>query len=445
MTDLVLVYPYFSSDQSIFKFPPLGLGQLASYARSHGYSVEIVDCTFMSEEEALRRVQDAKARVVGISCMSSMQDAAIRFAHKVRQHCDLLVAGGPLPTAVPAEFVDHFDLVVLGEGEDTLLEILNAQDAKGEFNMEGIAYLKDGKIAVTRPRALRKDLDSLPFPARDLFEHGYKSYFMRKYGYTITSLMASRGCPFDCEFCSRPVFGSTYRGRDASKIVDEMEEIGSYGYERIWVADDVFPISKKAGLDICDEIIKRGLDPTWESLCRVDVLDDELASCMRRAGCHRIFFGMETGNERMLKLMNKRISVEQGIKAVKVAKAAGIKVGGFFILGYPSETNETLLDTIRLASSLPFDYLSLTLPYPIPGTRLYERVKGRMVLKDIKVEKHGLVKHSLIYKSEFSSSKLKFGIAKAMAQHYARSTMGSYYGFVKPFEIITDYVFRVLR
>jgi len=142
--------------------------------------------------------------------------------------------------------------------------------------------------------------------------------------------------------------------------------------------------------------------------------------------------------------MNKKIKVDQVRRAVKSTVEAGIGAGAFFIMGYPGETDTTMLDTIKLASSLPFDYVSLTLPYPIPGTRLYDRVKGRMIMDDLKKETHGLVKHELIYGSDFSANKLKFGILKAMTQHKLRKMLGKNYRLIEPLERVTDKIFSAM-
>lgn len=293
-----------------------------------------------------------------------------------------------------------------------------------------------------------EDLDSLPFPARELYDHeSYKRYFRRYHGYTITSMITSRGCPFECDFCSRPIFERTYRTRSPANIVDEMESIISYGYDRIWIADDIFPINKKLGVKICDEILRRGLDVEWECQCRADLIDKELAAKMKGTGFYRIFFGLESGNDEVLRIMRKRITVEQAKRADYTADYAGIKVRAFFILGYPGETTETMLDTIRFASSLPLDYLSFTVPYPIPGTGLYDKVKDRVVTDDWIKPKHSPLKHTLIFRSDFTSTKLKFGILKGKTQHYIRRHLGGkgYFLIGRPFELLTDYIFKAIR
>src|SRR3990170_6252450 len=172
MVDLLLIYPYFNDDNSIFKFPPLGIGYIASYVRSHGYSVSIIDCTFMREEEAAAKAKSLKPKVVGIYSMLNMKDPAIRLAKQLRAHSDLLIAGGPFPTTSPETFLNDFDVAVMGEGEDTVLEILKSFDRKdGLSKVDGIVYKKgkNGPAVATPRRTPRKDLDSLPFPARDLY------------------------------------------------------------------------------------------------------------------------------------------------------------------------------------------------------------------------------------------------------------------------------------
>jgi anaerobic magnesium-protoporphyrin IX monomethyl ester cyclase len=174
-------------------------------------------------------------------------------------------------------------------------------------------------------------------------------------------------------------------------------------------------------------------------------MDTEVATAMKSSGCIRVFFGIESGNNSVLGIMNKHITTSQAKNAVKVAKAAGLKAGAFFILGYPGETDKTVLETIRFASALPLDYLSFTMPYPIPGTPLYERVKGHGVsLEDWEEPKnYHLIRHKLLYESGFSEGKLKFAIAKAQAQFYGRKILkeGGYRVLGMPFERLTDYAF----
>ena len=257
-----------------------------------------------------------------------------------------------------------------------MLELIQQFENGSDFSqIKGIAYRdKDtGQVKRTSPRGLVNDLDELPPPSRYLFDnYSYKKYYSVKFGYKTTAIMTSRGCPFTCDFCSRPVFGNEFRSRSASKVADEVEEVISLGYNRIWFADDCFTLNRKRLIEVCDEIIKRGLKIGWECLSRVDTLDSETADKMKQAGCVRMFFGIESGNDSTLKIMKKQITTKQAYNATQICKKKGIKAGAFFILGYPGENDKTILDTIKFASSLPLDYLSFTLPYPIPGTPLFD-------------------------------------------------------------------------
>jgi anaerobic magnesium-protoporphyrin IX monomethyl ester cyclase len=449
---VTLVYPYFqpSNDYSIFRFPPLGLGYLASFLQRHRIEVDLVDCTFLKEREALDRVRRYNPDMIGIYSMYSMKDKSLEMAKLLRQDCELLVTGGPLPTTDPIEFLNYFDIVAIGEGEETILEIVKQSEDHGDLSrVKGIAYKKKGKPIFTPPRGFIKDLDTIPFPAREFFDNrAYKRYYSGKFGYTTTSVMTSRGCPFKCDFCSRPVFGNGFRTRSAKNIVDEVEEVVKLGYGRIWFADDCFTLQRNRLLRICDEIIGRGVRVQWECLSRVDTVDKEVTEKMKRAGCVRVFFGIESGNDKVLKLMRKQITADKARQAVIATRNSGIEVGAFFIVGYPGEDSNTIHDTISFASALPLDYLSFTMPYPIPGTPLYERVKNRIISKDWQEPKRlSLVKHKLVFRSAVSEGKLKFAILKGMAQFELRKHLGErLYRFVgPPLEHMTDYVYNLMH
>ncbi|HYA78286.1 MAG TPA: radical SAM protein [Verrucomicrobiae bacterium] len=454
MKTVTLVYPYFKPrvDTSIFRFPPLGLGYVAAYLKQHGISVGIVDCTFLNQKQALKKIIDSKPQVIGIQSMYSMRNKSIELAHLLRDHCELLVAGGALPTTQPEVFLRNFDVAVIGEGEQTMLEIVDELANGGDLSqIKGIAY-KDkatGQVKRTSPRELVDDLDTLPPPSRDLFDnYSYKKYYFRRFGYKTSVIMTSRGCPFTCDFCSRPVFGDEFRARSASKVADEIEEVISLGYNRIWFADDCFTLNRKRLIEVCDEIIKRGLKIGWECLSRVDTLDSVTADKMKQAGCVRMFFGIESGNDSVLKIMNKQITTKQAYIATHLCKKNGIKAGAFFILGYPGENDKTILNTVKFASSLPLDYLSFTLPYPIPGTPLFERLSGELVSEEWEEPKNiHMIKHKLLFDSQVSEFKLKFAVIKGMIQFYTRKYMGEKgYSFIsRPIEAVTDTVYEVMK
>ncbi len=453
---VALVYPYFhpTKDNSIFRFPPLGLGYIAAALKKQGVEVELIDCTFMQFREAIERIKRAKPKIVGFYSMFSMKKTTLELTQCLRNEGlekSLFVVGGPLPSWAPESFLDTFDVVVVGEGEQTMTELAECFDQGKELSdVKGLVFRKGNRFVNTGPRGFIEDLDILPSPTRELFDNeSYKRYYINHFGYSTTAMITSRGCPFSCDFCSRPIFGADMRSRSVNNIVDEVEEIAGLGYDRVWFADDCFTLNRNHLLDVCKEIVRRGVKIGWECLSRVDTMDAEVAKGMKHAGCIGVFFGIESGNDSVLGLMNKHISTIQAEKAVYAAKAAGLKVGAFFIVGYPGESNKTVLDTVRFASGLPLDYLSFTLPYPIPGTPLYERVKdhGVSIEEWEEPKNYRLIRHKLLYASGFSEDKLKFVIVKAQVQFYGRRYLGKkVYGVVGwPFEHLTDFAFRLMR
>jgi anaerobic magnesium-protoporphyrin IX monomethyl ester cyclase len=504
VTSVLLVYPFFrrSLDRSRFRFPPLGVTYVAASLREAGHDVRLLDCTFLRRDVALRQAVAATEDVVGVYCMATMLEDCRAFARAARSHGRLLVAGGPLPTCDPHAFLADFDVVVCGEGEQTMCELLAAREAGADLAaVPGVvcgtgararaskdARGRDTAAAGTRagatspasagpvadaragsrlpagprtgagdagmqstcacapPRAFQSNLDRIPFPARDLLPNAqYIRFGKRAYGHSITTVMSTRGCPFQCEFCSNVVFGSSYRERSAGNVVDEIEQALRLGYERISFADDVFTLNAARVTEICEEIARRRLRFGWECLGRVDSFDRATAALMKQAGCFRVFFGIESGNDGVLKLMNKRITTAQARRSVHAAHDAGLEVGAFFILCYPGETDDTVLDTLRFAGSLPLDYVGLTMPYPLPGTALFERV-GDRVSREWRPQDSPLMNQVLTFDADFSATKMRFAIVKGRVQFAIRRRMGSLApAALKLFEWPTDRVFRLLR
>ena len=448
--DVLLIYPYFNEelDRSIFRYPPLGLGYLASMLRMNGMSVQLLDCSFIDPPRALRIARRMHARIVGIYSMVTINHHATEMAKALRKETELLVAGGPLPSLVPEEFLDIFDLVVLHEGEHTFLEVVkNHLEGTPWKDVLGIAYLGDeGDCHKNQNRPFESHLDSLPFPARDLFPNkSYKHYWNTLYGYTITSQITTRGCPYLCDFCSNPIFGRSYRERSAVNVVNEMREIESLGYDRVFFSDDCFTQNLKRVEEICDILIHEKLDLGWMCLSRADRLDKRTATKMAKAGCKQIFFGIESGNERMLKVMNKRIVLNDVERAVRFAGNAGIATGGFFILGYPGESDESLLDTLRFSSALPLDYLSYSFPYPIFGTGLYTKVRQRITRPEWRKQRGQASRHQLLFSGDFSETKLRLAKYKGLAQYFLRKQGSIGSATASVVERLTDPLVKVLR
>ena len=439
-TDVVLVYPQRAPRKGRhWIMPSLGLMYLSASLRRAGYTVRHIDHTFMERHEVLAEIDRLKPSVIGVYCMITMQDEAFSLASEVRGKA-LTVVGGPYPSGEPEPFLDRFDLVAVGEGEETIVRIMEHLDDRCFDEVPGLVFKRSGEVVRTEPLGRSKDMSSLPLPyRRDLPNQEYISYWRRHWKDATTPLMSTRGCPFRCEFCHKPVFGDLFRARPASSVIEEMEEIAELGYDHVWMSDDLFTLNYRRTMELCASIESARLPLTWECLSRVTQVDYDLFAQMKRAGCKRIFFGIESGDEGVLKQMAKGIKPEQAREAVSACAQAGIKAAGFFMVGYLGETQESLLKTIRFSSHLPLDYVSYTIAYPLPGTKFYSRVKERRQ----EGEWHYIRHNRLLFNSDFSERKLRFAILKGAIQHKLRRLHMQPVASV--FELATDPVLRVMR
>jgi anaerobic magnesium-protoporphyrin IX monomethyl ester cyclase len=439
-TDVVLVYPQRAPRKGRhWIMPSLGLMYLSASLRRAGYTVRHIDHTFMERREVLAEIDRLRPSVIGVYCMITMQDEAFSLAEQVRGKA-LTIVGGPYPSGEPEKFLDAFDLVAVGEGEETIVSVVEHLGDRRFDDIPGLVFRRDGEVVRTESRARSKDMTQLPLPYRgDLPNQQYIDYWRKHWKDATTPLMSTRGCPFSCEFCHKPVFGDLFRARTGGTVIEEMQEIAELGYDHVWMSDDLFTLNYRRTMELCEEIEKANLPLTWECLSRVTQVDYDLFAQMKRAGCKRIFFGIESGDEGVLKQMQKGIKPEQAEEAVAACVRAGIKAAGFFMVGYLGETPESLMKTIRFSSHLPLDYVSYTIAYPLPGTKFYSRVKERRQ----EGEWHYIRHNRLLFNSDFTQRKLRFAIYKGAIQHKLRRL------HMKPlasaFEVATDPLLRAMR
>jgi anaerobic magnesium-protoporphyrin IX monomethyl ester cyclase len=422
---VTLVYPYFRSRDPVEKlFPPLGIAYLAAQLKELGIPVAVEDCTFSEFDAVVDRIEKACPAIIGISVMVTMSRNAFALLGALRERLPdtLFVAGGPLPTVNPAMFAGRFNLVFRGEGDVVFpqfcREYLAAGLSPGELesavlsSLPGMYFQRDGRVVSTPPvHNPASVLDPLPLPDRSIFDHGkYQAAMEENTGLRQTSLMVTRGCPFSCDFCSKPVWGDLFRKPPLEKVFREIEEIRSLGYTTLWIADDCFTLDSAFLESFCHEMIRRELPLKWTCLSRVDRLTEELAGLMKRAGCIRVYLGLESGSDETLSLMKKRVTVEQGARAVSLFSQAGIGTAGFFMVGYPGETVESVEKTFALALSLPLDEAWFTIPLPLPGTPLFSRISPEASWEDWEVSNQ--VK--FIYPSAFDEAWLGRRIRETM-------------------------------
>lgn len=441
-TDVVLVYPFFMSEQAQqrqYIYPQLGLGSIATVLRRKGISAAVVDGTFSSRKEVISRIEEHDPRIVGIYSKVTISDAAIGIARELRGRYHL-VAGGPHASCLPEEFSNHFDVVVRREGEITMAEIAERILGGNPYrDVAGISFRADGEFVSTPERGLVKDLDSLPMTDHRIFENGpYQEYWRNRFGVSCGSVITARGCPYRCEYCSKEIFGDSYRASSLKRVVDEIRQVLELGYDEIWFADDAFSLHRKRTEELCRAILAEGLRFSWTCLCRVDNLDKDLLLLMKEAGCRGIIFGIESLDDGILKIMDKRFDVAQATSAIALARSAGLVVNSYFMVGYKGDTDGSILKTVNLSSRLPFSFLQYAIPKPLPGTRFAKRVSG-----EIGIASWNEWQKALTWKADFSERKLRFAIRKGNIQFQLRSRFGIAGRLLAgPFQWITDVIFR---
>ena len=425
LTGVTFIYPYFRCKDPVEKlFPPLGISYLASQLKERGIPVTVEDCTFETFDEVVNRIAESRPAIIGISIMVTMSRNAFDLLKELQERLPgtLFVAGGPLPTVNPAMFAGRFDMVFCGEGDVTFprfcQDYLSSGSSPNDLktpdpaSYPGLYINKDGQVRSSPPVHLSSEiLDRLPLPDRSGFDHSqYQSAMEKNTGLKQTSLIITRGCPFSCDFCSKPVWGDLFRKPPLKKVFREIEEIRSLGYTSIWIADDCFTLDSEYLTTFCREMIRRGVPVGWTCLSRVDRLTPDLVDLMKRAGCIRVYLGLESGSNETLRLMNKRVTVEQGIRAVHLFSKAGIGTAGFFLVGYPKETIESIEKTFALVLVLPLNEAWFTIPLPLPGTPLFDRVADLRKWEDWEVSNQ--VK--FVYPSEFDERWLERRISETM-------------------------------
>lgn len=365
--------------------PNLGLLMLAASARGAGHEPRVLDAgaSGLSQEEFVRRAVAFAPAVVGLTTTTLEVGAAARVAAELKIALPgvLILLGGPHVSAAPDETMQRFpafDIAVLGEGEATLTELLAVMAAGGDIAAVTGMVIRHGEaLRHTGVRPYIADLDQLPLPAWDLLE-GFPRHFsppaFKTRKLPAASLVTSRGCPNRCIFCDRSVFGSSCHGYSADYVIRMILELyHRYGVREIAFEDDTFVTFKGRLVEICQRLIALKLDLSWSCLGRVNQVTAETLALMKQAGCWQISFGIESGSQEILKTIRKNVTIEQIRQAMVLCHRAGILSKGFFIVGHPGETKETLRATIDLALELPLNDISVNMLTPFPGTELYER------------------------------------------------------------------------
>jgi anaerobic magnesium-protoporphyrin IX monomethyl ester cyclase len=363
--------------------PPLSLSYLASALIQEGIEVKILDflVTQYHPKKLRRELEEYQPQLVGATCVTLNYPIARRMLKvcKAFNPHIFTVIGGPHVTFTPEETLlpsPWIDAIVIGEGERALVELARAvEEGKDMQNVPGIAFADGGMVVKTSRRVLIESLDQLPLPARELLP-------MAKYRAlgTPCTVITSRGCPYSCIFCSgHRMFGPKVRFRSPGFVVDEIEKIQrDFGLVKINIVDDTFTLNHHHSRAVCEEMIRRDLKMKWSVFARVDRISKDLAQLMKRAGCEWILFGVESGDEGILKTVKKGITLDEVRRGVRIASEAGINVFNSFILGLPGESRDTALKSLAFGDELYHKYgakYGFHMLSPLPGTEIYERAK----------------------------------------------------------------------
>lgn len=384
---VALVFPYFRTrSPHEMLLPPLGVATLAGHLRGLGIEAKVFDCTFSSMAQLRDGLSAYRPDIVGLYSMVSLTAGALRVAEMVRSILphSLLVAGGPLPTVFPDRYACHVDAVFRGEADVSFptfcrdyFAMSGSPSRLGDLPLgsyDGL-FIPDHGLHVDNPTVHygESELASFPLPDRSDFDHAaYQAAWRQKNGTKTTSLLATLGCPYGCDFCSKPIFGNVVRRRGLDAVFDEIEQVQLLGYDSLWIADDTFTLNLSYLEEFCRRIAGRSI--TWSCLSRADEITGTTARRMKESGCRRVYLGLESGSAATLKLMNKQITVEQGAETARIYRRAGIEVAAFFIVGYPGEAKSSIDETFRYALTLPLDHISFNVPMPLPGSQLFERL-----------------------------------------------------------------------
>jgi anaerobic magnesium-protoporphyrin IX monomethyl ester cyclase len=363
-------------------YPPLSLGYLASVARDEGFSVKIVEPDSMEnfDLEVLKKiVRDENPKFCGFGGYTMEIFNTYKMIDTVKETNPKCVSilGGPHPAALGTGVFDenkNIDFLFFGEAEASFREFL--RNLKNPEKVRGIAFKKDGKIVKTAPMPFIEDLDSIPYPARDLYSTNYNADTMwekRPVGIVISS----RGCPFNCNFCNKAVFGNKYRQRSVENVLGEIDlMINKYGINEIFFIDDNFGISKVWIKKFCSEYKKR-FDKPWRCLVRVNALDLETLKMMEDAGCHTLSVGIESGSEEILSWVGKGLIKSEIREGFKLIRQTGLNIEGFFIIGHRIDTKETIMETINFAKELNPDFPRFFIFSPYPGSRVFDELPDK--------------------------------------------------------------------
>jgi len=402
-------------------YPPLGTIYAAAVMRESGFEVSLFDTALIDSPEKIIPVIDKEKpsylviyddgfNYLTKMCLTNMREAAFRMA-------EIAKAKGIKVIMSSSDAADHYekylshgvDFVVIGEGELTLKQIISTIDSdSNDFrNIDGLAFKDNSKVVKTSQRQIVKELDSFPMPAWDLIDiESYKKIWMESRGFFSLNIATTRGCPFKCNWCAKPIYGNRYNSRSPQKVADEIEFlIKNYGAEYFWMCDDIFGLKPGWVQEFRDIVKSRGLKFKYKIQSRVDLLlQEDTISALAESGAETVWVGAESGSQKILDAMDKGTTVEQIYEATRLLKKNKIRPAFFLQFGYLGEEKEDVEKTINMVLDLMPEDIGISVSYPLPGTNFYDKVKTQLKDKTNWTDSDEL---ALMYKGTFSPSYYK--------------------------------------
>ena len=421
--------------REVIRSLPLGPLYVASYLRKEGYQdISIIDARHehLSHAGISQRIKDLSPDVVGISGLS-MESSEIHSLAGLAKAVDRnfkVIVGGPYATSSAEHILKdpNVDFVVIGEGERTVARLFHALENGKDFSeIEGLAYKRDQTCVVNPAQSAIEDLDAIPFPAWDLID--MEGYFNDIHNHSnnpiptsnrIAPLFTSRGCPYPCTYCHN-IFGKKIRFRSVGNVMEEIETlVKHYRVHEIEIIDDCFNFDLPRAKEICDEIIRRGIKIalSFPNALRVDRMDEELIVKLKQAGTRVIFYAIESASPAVQQRIKKNLDLEKAKKIIKQTSGHGIVTGGYFMLGFPGETKEEMLQTVKFAKDMPFHIINMFYVTPPPNTAMFNDLFGKNGgLKNIKVNCYQRLTYNV---SEVKDQELKNIRSMAHREFYLR-------------------------
>lgn len=389
---ILFTHAYYLSDdpkeQKIMKpYPPLGLLYVSGYLKSKNISNAVFDTTFSNPTQQLDFILEKKPKVICIytNLMTKIEVIKlIKILNSETYNFPKIVLGGPDVTYNIENYLKAgADFLVIGEGEETTFELYHAIINNSDLHqINGIAFLENNQIIQTQARTKFKELDELPLPNREAISmQKYLETWKNNHGKSSMTISTQRGCPYTCKWCSTAVYGQSYRRRPAHLVVEEMKMLKEkYNPDALWFVDDVFTVSHKWLTEFHSEVKKQNVMIPFECITRAERLNDEILQLLKEIGCFRIWIGAESGSQKIIDLMDRRVDINQVKKMIQDTNAIGIETGTFVMVGYPEETIEDINKTITYLKEAQPTLYTITIAYPIKGTSLYTEIEDKITV-----------------------------------------------------------------